>query len=431
MFTTLKNAFKVKEIRNKIFITLGILVLFRLGCWLPVPGIDVSTFSESINNQSFLSLLSSLGGGALANGTFFALGVTPYINASIILQLLTFAIPKLQRLSQMGEEGRKKIAKYTKYCALFLAIAQAAGICAGFSSSIKLTMFGAQLPTWLACTFVAICLVAGAMLTYWIGEKITEIGVANGLSLLIFVGILSTAGTALLSAFTNVFSGNIDSLWNILLFLAAVILIFGLIVFMDLAERKIQVQYAKQIKGRKMYGGQSNFIPIRLLGTGVLPIIFAMSFLSFPQLIMSIFWPTSDAATWYALHMGAGTWPYTLAMGLLILFFAYFSSQMMFNPEDVAKQIQGNGGFILGIRPGKPTAEYLKRINNRITLFGAIFLAFIAIVPTLIFTFVAGNSGLVSAFSATGMLIVVSVALEFNKQLEAQVMMKNYKGFLK
>ena len=200
---------------------------------------------------------------------------------------------------------------------------------------------------------------------------------------------------------------------------------------MDLAERKVQVQYAKQIKGRKMYGGQSNFIPIRLMGTGVLPIIFAMSFLSFPQLIMSIFWPTSDAATWYALHLGAGTWPYTVIMGLLILFFAYFTSKMMFNPDDVAKQIQGNGGFIMGIRPGKPTAEYLNRINNRITFFGALFLAFIAIVPTLIFTFVGGSSTLINAFSATGMLIVVSVALEFNKHLEAQVLTTNYKGFLK
>lgn len=431
MFTTLKNAFKVKEIRRKIFITLGLLAIFRLGCWLPIPGIATQTFRTSIAGQDFLSLLNGIGGGALANGTFFALGVTPYINASIIMQLLTFALPKLQRLSQMGEEGRKKIAKYTKYAALFLAIAQAVGIVVGFSSSINLSLFGATLPTWLASTFVAICLVTGAMLTYWIGEKITEIGVANGLSMLIFVGILSTAGTSILNAVTGVINGQIEDLWNIIIFLVVLVLIFGLIVFMDLAERKIQIQYAKQIKGRKMYGGQSNFIPIKLLGTGVLPIIFTMSFLSFPQLIMSIFWPTSDAATWYALHLGAGTWPYTLAMGVLILGFAYFTSQMMFNPEDVAKQIQGNGGFILGIRPGKPTADYLKRINNRITLFGAIFLAFMAIVPTLIFTFVGGSTGLVGAFSATGMLIVVSVALEFNKQLEAQVLMKNYKGFLK
>ncbi|MGN1222904.1 MAG: preprotein translocase subunit SecY [Christensenellales bacterium] len=431
MFTTLVNAFKVKEIRRKILITLGLLLIFRIGCWLPIPGIDKVAFGSSIESQSFLSLLNSIGGGALANGTFLALGVTPYINASIIMQLLSFAIPKLQRLSQMGEDGRKKIATYTKYCALVLAIAQAVGICVGYSSAIQLSLFGAELPNWLACSFVAICLVAGAMFTYWLGEKITEIGVSNGLSILIFVGILSTAGTALLASFTSVFNGDIEALWNIILFLVALILIFGLIVFMDLAERKIQVQYAKQIKGRKMYGGQSNFIPLRLLGTGVLPIIFAMSFLSFPQLIMSIFWPTSNAATWYSLHLGAGSWPYTIIMGLLILFFAYFTSQMMFNPDDYAKQIQGNGGFILGIRPGKPTADYLRRINNRITLFGAIFLAFIAIVPTLIFTFVGGSSSLVNAFSSTGMLIVVSVALEFNKQLETQVLMKNYKGFLK
>lgn len=396
MFTTLVNAFKVKEIRRKILITLGLLLIFRIGCWLPIPGIDKVAFGSSIESQSFLSLLNSIGGGALANGTFLALGVTPYINASIIMQLLSFAIPKLQRLSQMGEDGRKKIATYTKYCALVLAIAQAVGICVGYSSAIQLSLFGAELPNWLACSFVAICLVAGAMFTYWLGEKITEIGVSNGLSILIFVGILSTAGTALLASFTSVFNGDIEALWNIILFLVALILIFGLIVFMDLAERKIQVQYAKQIKGRKMYGGQSNFIPLRLLGTGVLPIIFAMSFLSFPQLIMSIFWPTSNAATWYSLHLGAGSWPYTIIMGLLILFFAYFTSQMMFNPDDYAKQIQGNGGFILGIRPGKPTADYLRRINNRITLFGAIFLAFIAIVPTLIFTFVGGSSSLVN-----------------------------------
>ena len=431
MFKTLKEAFKIKEIRKKILITLGLLLVFRIGCWLPIPGIIKSTFSSSITGQDFLSLLNGLGGGALANGTFLALGVTPYINASIIMQLLTFAIPSLKHLSQMGEDGRKKIAKITKYCALVLAIAQAVGICVGFSGSISLSLFGTQLPTWLACAFVSICLVAGAMFTYWLGEKITELGVANGLSILIFVGILSTAGTAIFDNIKSIFAGNIEGIWTLLLFLLAVVVIFGLIVFMDLAERKIQVQYAKQIKGRKMYGGQSNFIPIRLMGTGVLPIIFAMSFLSFPQLIMSIFWPNSNAATWYALHLGAGTWPYTLIMGLLILFFAYFTSQMMFNPEDVAKQIQSNGGFIMGYRPGKPTADYLKRINNRITLFGAIFLAFIAIVPTLVFTFVGGGSTLISAFSSTGMLIVVSVALEFNKQLEAQVLTKNYKGFLK
>lgn len=433
MFTTLKNAFKDKELRKKIWITIALLLVFRLGCWIPVPGIQTEAFKSSISSQSFLSLLSAISGGALSNGAILALGVSPYISASIIIQLLAFVIPSWQKLSKMGEDGRKKIASYTKWCALILAIAQAAGIVSGYSSSIALTLFGTTLPTWLACSFVALVLVAGAMFTYWLGEKITEVGVSNGLSMLIFVGILSTAGTSLLYSFESVFAGDLDSLWNIILFLVALILIFALIVFMDLSERKVTVQYAKQIKGRKMYGGQSNTIDIKLLSTGVMPIIFAMSLLSFPQLIMSIFWPNSAAATWYNTYLGAGSWAYSVVSGLLILAFAFFYSQMTFNPDDVAKQIQGNGGFIMGYRPGKPTADYLRKINNRITLFGAIFLAFIAIVPTLIFKAVSGDmSGvLVNAFSATGMLIVVSCALEFNKQLETLLLMKNYRGFLK
>ena len=432
MLTTLKNAFKVKEIRGKLFLTLALLLLFRIGSWLPVPGINVEFFANQVAGQDFLGLLSSLSGGALANGAFLALGVSPYISASIIMQLLTVAIPSLERLSKMGEEGKKKITKYTKYAALFLATAQAVGIVVSFGNQggINYALFGASAPAWTASVFVALALVAGGMFTYWLGEKISEVGIGNGLSLLIFIGILSTAGTGLLASFTSAFGNNLDALWEILIFIGALVLIFGLIVFIDLSERKIPIQYAKQIKGRKMYGGQSTFIPIRVNGSGVLPIIFAMSLLAFPQLLMSIFWPTSSFYNWYSIKLGAGTWIYSILVGLLILFFAYFYSQISFNPVDVSKQIQQNGGFVPGIRPGKPTADYLSKISKRITLFGALFLAFIAIVPTLVFTAI-GNGTLIGAFSATGMLIVVSVALEFNKQLEAQLLMKNYKGFLK
>lgn len=427
MFKTIVNAFKDKEIRKKIFITLALLLVYRLGCWLPVPGINVEAFASSVGGQDFLSLLSSVSGGALANGAILALGISPYISASIIIQLLTIAIPSLERLSKMGEEGKKKISLYNKICALVLAIVQAIAIVLSYSSALNTL----TLPAWLVSAMVVIILVAGSMFTYWLGEKITSYGIANGMSLLIFVGILSTAGSSLYSVITNIFKGSVESLLELLLFVVALVFIFGFIVFMDLGERRIPVQYAKQVKGRKMYGGQNTFIPIRVNATGVMPIIFASSIISFPQLLFSIFWPESGFYKWYSTWLGAGGWIYIILTGLLILFFAYFWTQITFNPEEISRNIQQNGGFILGIRPGKPTAEYLKKISNRITLFGAIFLAIIAIVPNIIFKFLSFTGGLMNAFSATGLLIVVSVAIELDKALDSQMLMKNYKGFLK
>jgi preprotein translocase subunit SecY len=429
MFKTLKEAFQNKEIRTKIFIVLGLLVIFRLGCWVPVPGISASQFQTSVESQTFLSLLSGITGGALSNGAILALGVSPYITAQIVVQLLSMAIPSWERLSKEGEEGRKKLTGYTKILTLILATAQAIGIVVSFSNAGAINtglFFGIG---WLTSAVVVMVLVAGALFTMWLGEKITDTGIANGLSLLIFVGILSTAGTAIFNTIVESTSDP-NKLWQLLAFMVALIIIFSMIVLMDGAERKVPVQYAKQVRGRKMYGGQSTNIPIKLMGTGVLPIIFAMSLLSFPQIIMSIFWPTSSAATWYNTYLGAGSWAYSVIVGILILFFSYFTSYMSFKPDDISRQIQSNGGFIPGIRPGKTTAEYLNRINKRIVFFGAFFLAFLTIVPTLIFKAI-GDTGLVSAFSATGMIIVVSVALEIDKQLNAQLLMKNYKGFLK
>lgn len=432
MFKNFINAFKVKEIRNKILLTILLVLIYRLGCWIPVPGVDATAFANQISgDEGFLGLLSSVSGGALANGSLLALGIAPYISASIIIQLLTIAIPSLERLSKMGDEGRKKIAGYTKIAALVLAIAQAVAIVISFENVLKVSERGLALPTWVVGVMVTLVLIAGSMFTYWLGEKITELGISNGQSILIFVGILSTAGTSLLTNITNIFNGDMGSLTELLLFVLALILIFGFIVWIDGSERKVPVQYAKQIKGRKMYGGQSTFIPIRVNATGVMPIIFAMSLLSFPQLILSIFVDTTTNKfyLWYSKWLGAGSWVYIILVGLLITFFAYFWTQVTFNPEDISKNIQQNGGFIPGIRPGKPTAEYLKKISNRVTLFGAIFLSIIAIIPSLVFKSIGGT--LVGAFSATGLLIVVSVAIEFDKSLEAQMLMKSYKGFLK
>ena len=434
MFKTIANAFKVKEVRNKILLTLLLLFIFRVGCWIPLPGIDISVFSQTASENQFLGLLSSISGGALANGSILALGVSPYISASIIIQLLTVAIPALERLSKEGgDEGRKKINLYTRIAALILSAAQAIGIVVAFSGNLNAsTALWAGAPTWLMGTIIVLILMAGGMFTVWLGEKITDLGIGNGMSLLIFVGILSSAGSALLTAFTEV-ANDINYLWNILIFIAALLLVFALIVFVDLAERRVPVQYAKQIKGRKMYGGQSTYIPIRVNGSGVMPIIFASALLTFPQLLISIFWP--DALEWYTTWLGAGSWIYIVLTALLILFFAYFYSKITFNPDDVSRRIQQNGGFIPGIRAGKQTSEYLGRISNRITLFGAIFLAFIALVPSLVFKGIGGTGSidtlLVNAFSTTGLMIVVSVALELDKQLDAQMLMRNYKGFLK
>lgn len=439
MFKTFYNAFKVKDLRKKILITLLLLFVYRLGCWITIPGIDPGALTGTADmsgGMTFLGLMNSISGGALANASIFALGVSPYISASIIIQLLTVAIPPLERLSKQGEEGRKKINFYTRICALVLATAQAIGIVVSYANSegfIDTRLFGASAPVWLTCAVIAIIMIAGAMFTVWLGERITDLGVGNGLSLLIFVGILSSACTGLYTAFQGV-TQDIDYLWTILVFLLAVIVIFSLIVFIDSAERKVPVQYAKQVKGRKMYGGQSTYIPIKVNSTGVIPIIFANAIVTFPQMLISIFWPNTAFADWWQRYMGTSSWVYIVLTALLILFFAYFYSQITFKPDDVSKQIQQNGGFIPGIRAGKPTAEYLGKISSRLTLFGAIFLAFIALVPSLIFNALATttlDSTLINAFSVTGLMIVVSVALELDKQLEAQMLMRNYRGFLK
>ena len=442
MFETIVNAFKTKEIRIKIWLTLLMLLVYRIGCYVPIPGLNANTLEQLMGGTGdFLGILSMMSGGKLSSATLFSLGILPFINAFIIMQLLTLVIPPLERMSKEGEEGRKKITQITRYVAIVLAVVQAIGIVVGWRGAIS-PVFAFE-EGWKAPYFtmasIIIILVAGSTMCMWLGERITEYGIGNGTSLIIFVGILSTAGTTMAHAFKMV-GEEWTYIWNILGFILVVVGIFMFIVFVDLSERRITVQYSKQIKGNKMYGGQTTYIPIRVNGSGVMPIIFAMSLLTFPQMIITLFAPQSEAAAWYSQNMGSGTWVYYLFMVVLILFFAYFYAQIQFNPEDVSKNIQQYGGFIPGIRAGKPTSEFLKRISNRITLFGAIFLALLALIPTFIFNALSGGTGnpLVSgplgfggAFSATGLLIVVSTALEFNKQLESQIMMRHYKGFLK
>ena len=434
MLQTIINALKVKDIRRKVLMMLLLLLIFRVGCFIPVPGLDRGQFTSVIEGNDFLGLMSSITGGALAQGTIFALGIGPYINASIIMQLLSVGIPALERLSKQGEEGRKKIAQYTRYVTILLAIVQSVGIIVGYGNSAIEVQFFFNQP-WLAGVFMAIVYTAGALIVMWLGERITDYGVGNGQSMIIFVGILATAGDQILAQITNVIDGDMKSLWGLIAFALVTAIIFFAIVYVDLSERKVPVQYAKQIKGRKMYGGQSSAIPIRISGGGVMPLIFAFSILSFPQMIASMVnggdngfnkwwtnWMSASAEGWGAVV-------YALVLCLLIFAFSFFYAQMQFNPEDVSKSIQQNGGFIQGIRPGKATEAYLKKISNRITLFGAIYLSLVAFIPSVAFAW--ANLELVNVFSTTGILIIVSVAMEFEKQLQAQMMMKNYKGFLK
>jgi len=341
-------------------------------------------------------------------------------------------------MSKDGDEGQKKIGKITKYVALVLAVAQSIGIVLGFKNSysglLDNTLFGAKTPEWVVSMYVIVMLVAGSCFTMWLGDRITDQKIGNGVSLLIFVGILASAGLSMVTVVRKIFAGNLNALWELLGFLVLLVLIFTLIVFVDLAERKIPVQYAKQVKGRKMYGGQSSYIPMKVNAGGVMPIIFATAIITFPSMIMQIAGVTRDSggfAKFYYDWLGTGTVTYVIFVGLLILAFSFFYAQIMFNPVDISQRIQQNGGFIPGIRAGKPTAEYLGKVNKRLTLFGAIFLAFIATIPSIIFSLIAVDTPeLINAFTATGMLIVVSVAIEFQQALDSQIMMKRHKNIL-
>lgn len=433
MWQTILNSFRDKDIRKRIFLTLGILFLFRIGSFIPLPGLDYTYVEQAMGSNKIFELMSMMSGGALQYGTLFALGILPFINSFIIMQLLTLIIPALERLSKQGDDGREKITNITRYIAIALAIVQSIGIIVTYhnAGAIQKT-FGSEAVTAI---MLILMLTAGSTFVMWLGERITEYGIGNGTSMIIFVGIISGLGTGLINAFSTV-GDQPNNLWNIFGYILLVLALFVLIVFVDGSERKIKVNYAKQVKGNKMYGGQSTFIPIKVNSSGVMPIIFASSFMMFPQMIVTFLDQSNGFVQFYYNYLYPGNnWVgwlvYYVVMFVLIIFFAYFYAQIQFNPQDVARNLQQYGGTIQGVRPGKATSDFLGKINNRITLFGALFLSFIAIIPALLFNLVGQNIGLANAFSATGMLIVVSVALELDKQLESQIMMKHYKGFLK
>ncbi len=426
MIKTMAQAWKISDIRKKILFTVMMMVVFRLGSNIPVPGIDRATLAQLFNSSDagLFGLFDLFSGGAFSNFTIFALSITPYITASIILQLLTIAIPRLEELAKEGTEGKKKIAQYTRYLTVVLALVQAIGLTVGlFRQALVSTDI-------FSVIVIVMTLSAGTAFLMWLGEQINEKGIGNGISLIIFAGIVSRMPGGIGQTWTKLQAGDVTWLSVILFILFAFVVVIG-IVLVQQGQRKIPVQYAKRVVGRKMYGGQSTHIPMKVNQAGVIPVIFAISLLQFP-LTMTYFWPNTGFANFVHAWLSPaapspGIWLYASLDVLLIIFFTYFYTAVTFNPMEVADNMKANGGFIPGIRPGRPTIDYLNKVMTRITFVGAVFLAAIAIMPTLLQQFTHLQIG----FGGTSLLIAVGVALDTMKQLESQMVMRNYQGFLK
>ena len=423
MLQTMRNAWKIDDLRKKILFTLVIILLYRLGNAVPVPYVDVSALSQYFTQMqnTVLGLLNVMSGGAFSNATIFALSIQPYINASIIIQLLTIAIPALERMSkEEGEEGKKKIASITRYTTVAIGLIQGFAYYWMISRSGFLTADGSGV--WAAIVII-LTFTSGSALIMWLGEQITEFGIGNGISIILFASIVSRFPTSLYQMVTNVANGTVAWWIDVLLLIGALAMIV-LIVLINDSERRIPVQYAKRVVGRKMYGGQSTHLPMKVNMSGVLPSIFAQSIATLPATIAA-FTGHQDSA-WASTT----SIPYAIIYFLLIIFFAYFYSTIQFNPVEVANNLKKNGGYIPGFRPGTPTSDYISNVLNKITLFGAIYLGIIAVVPILIshFSTAADLSGI--SLGGTSIIIVVGVALETVRSLEAQLLMRNYKGFL-
>lgn len=419
MFETFRNAWRIVDLRKKILYTIGMLLIYRLLCFVPTPGVNTALIQQALEQYSLLNFINSMTGSNLSSYTIMAMGITPYINASIIMQLLTVAIPKLEELNKQGEEGRKTIAQITRYVTIGLGFLQALALTIGLKANAS--------GGFLSLMTIGFCLASGTALAMWIGERITENGIGNGISLLIFAGIVSNMALAVGNAVGAMFttggsSTYLASLASLIVFL---ILIVG-VVFVDLGERRIPVQYAKRVVGRKMYGGQSTHIPLKINASGVLPLIFASAIMQFPATILAFF-PNSQLYAWWTENVSSTSWGYQVIFALMIVGFTYFYSSISFNPVEIAKNMQQNGGMIPGIRQGKPTSDMISRVSRRITLFGAIFLAILAVLPTVIYSLFKVSL----PFAASSLLIAVSVAMETMRQLESQMLMRHYKGFLK
>ena len=431
MFKTLANAWKIPELRKKLIFTIMILLLYRIGNVVPVPFVNTDMLKEldAIMNNTILGLYNTLSGNALSQMTVLALGIQPYINASIIIQLLTIAIPPLERMAkEQGEEGKKKIERITRWTTVGL------GLLLGFAyytmvKSMGVLSFGAVNETFGAIVII-LAFAAGASVVMWLGEQITEFGIGNGISMILFANILSgvpQSVTGLIGLAKNE-AGAFTNWWisALVVIIMAALVVF--IVFINDAERRIPIQYAKRVVGRKVYGGQNTNLPIKVAMSGVMPVIFASSICSVPATICSFLGKNETNSIWYKLVWSPNSWIYFAFYGLMIFFFSWFYSTIQYDPVEIANNLKKNGGFIPGFRPGKPTADFIKKVINKILIFGAVYLAIVAMLPILGGNLVSGFSSL--AIGGTSVIIVVGVALETVKALEAQMLMRHYKGFL-
>jgi len=424
LFATLRNAWKISDLRKKMFFTLLMIVVFRMGSHIVVPYLDPNALKEMIGQGTIFGFVDILSGGAFGNATIFAMSIGPYITASIIIQLLTVAIPQLERLAKEGEEGRKIIAQYVRYGSVVLGFLQASAFYFGLRNAVIERS---------VLTFIVITLsfTAGTAFLMWLGEQITEYGIGNGISLLIFAGIVSRGPTAVVYLYSEYTLGNLGQgflgIFGIIGVLLVFVAIIVAVIWVTEAERRIPVQYAKKVVGRKMYGGQSTHIPIKVNSAGVMPIIFATSFVALPVTIVGFFFPTSTHPVAVYFRDFQSKIEISLLSGLLIMFFTFFYTFIQFNPIELANNLKKNGGFIPGIRPGKPTSDYIYKVLTRITWFSALFLAIIQIFPSLLQA-ITGVNGV--WFAGTSVLILVGVALETVRQIESQMLMRHYKGFL-
>lgn len=426
MLETIRNAWKIPDLRKKILYTLMLLVVFRLGSVIPVPFISAAAMQEFLGTggaNSLIGFLDTFSGGAFGHATIFAMSITPYINASIIMQLLTVAIPAIEKLQKEGEEGRKIIAQFTRYLTVVLGFIQATGLFFAIKQAVTSEGRGV-----LGFFVITLSFTAGTAFLMWLGEQINEKGVGNGISLIIFAGIVSR-GPNMVSSLYQVTNTSSSGWFQVIIILAVALLVIASIVFMNESERRISVQYSKRVVGRKMYGGQSTHIPIKLLGAGVIPIIFAMSIMAFPATIGQFFGKNGSSGgfigpvlAWFSPNSAF----YAIAYFLLIIFFTYFYIAIQFNPVEIANNMKKNGGFVPGLRPGRPTSDYIAKVLSRVTLAGAFFLGFVAVLPIILGRF----SDVPITIGGTSLLIVVGVALETTKQLESHMLMRHYKGFL-
>ena len=423
MLQTLRNAWSIPELRKKIIFTLFILLIYRVGNVIPVPFIDVATLAsyfDSVLSSTIFGLMNAMSGSAFSQATVFALGIQPYINSSIIIQLLTIAIPALERLAKDGgEEGKKKIARITRYTTVGL------GLLMGWAYYSMLNNYSAQgfsiitAEGFLPALVIVLAFTAGSGLVMWLGEQITEFGIGNGISMILFANIISSIPSMVATLFSLVW-------WQVIIVVLGMAALVLFIIFINDAERRIPIQYAKRVVGRKIYGGQNTNLPIKVSMSGVMPVIFAQSICSLPATICAFTGNTTG--WWYENLWSANSWAYAAMYFLMIFFFSWFYSTIQYDPVEIANNLKKNGGFIPGFRPGKPTAEFIQKVINKIVVFGAIYLGIVALLPIVAGNLMAGVRNL--AIGGTSVIIVVGVALETVKALEAQMMMRHYKGFL-